>query len=563
MKRVSLADSLNYLSTFFPVNNPADWIYRLKIDDPATKVVAFQKILEVNKYPALPLLKVGVQLSKDSQFLRVALYEQLVLRGFTDLSQKIVQYTQHAQSDPEPSPEALYLRHTLTPAPVGRVQALLDLYRQSGYTRYLRDAAHVARANLNFDQAWPHQLRLLYLQPNIDDTSINDLVMYLSDQGQEDKLTDLARAVLKLDGVDSAKNLLAARLAMHNTQHLAAIDAASKAAKGMKTSVHLAYCHHLMALCYENISEYNKAAQAIQNQNQNLKNDAYTFDKYKKVVLERAATPARLKSPAPESHVIMTGFPRSGTTLLENALSAHPSISVAEEVSALSATYQSAYAQWDRKEGTNSKAHAARALDTHRQKYFFAISRYTDNCASITLDKTPILSAEIKYLEKMLPNQRYIFSIRHPYDVVLSNFKQRYNQNNAMAAFNEIRSSCDLYDLVMSQWFDVFPESTDRVCYVYYDELVTEFDPTVRRVINFLGLEWDKSVLDFAEHSKARAIKTPSYANVRKGLSLGVQSSYQNYLFLFDDYCRSKLDPWVRFFQYEIAANADVAAKNS
>ena len=44
-------------------------------------------------------------------------------------------------------------------------------------------------------------------------------------------------------------------------------------------------------------------------------------------------------------------------------------------------------------------------------------------------------------MEKILPNKHYIFSIRHPYDVVLSNIKQDYAQNSAMTAFNDIHSS--------------------------------------------------------------------------------------------------------------------------
>ncbi|AGY92610.1 hypothetical protein SPICUR_08410 [Spiribacter curvatus] len=168
--------------------------------------------------------------------------------------------------------------------------------------------------------------------------------------------------------------------------------------------------------------------------------------------------------------------------------------------------------------------------------YYDALEQRRQKSSTILIDKTPILSADIHYMEKLFPAKRYIFSVRHPYDVVLSNFKQRYHQNAAMAAFNEFWSSCDFYDYVMKNWFEVFPGETDRVCYVYYDELVTNFEPTIRRVIDFLGVEWDDAVLDFAEHSKKRAVRTPSYANVRKGLSLGVQSSYQNYLFLFDDY---------------------------
>ena len=187
----------------------------------------------------------------------------------------------------------------------------------------------------------------------------------------------------------------------------------------------------------------------------------------------------------------------------------------------------------------------------HRNLYFQNLTRYVDKPdPKVIIDKTPIIGANIKYLEKIVPEMRYIFSIRHPYDVVLSNYKQDYAQNIAMAAFNDIFEACVQYDYVMRNWFEVFPGETDRVYYIKYDELVNDFDRVIGGALDHLGVDWTDEVRNFAENSSNRAVRTPSYANVRKGLTIGVQTSWQKFEFLFDDKCRELLDPWVERHGY-------------
>ena len=73
-----------------------------------------------------------------------------------------------------------------------------------------------------------------------------------------------------------------------------------------------------------------------------------------------------------------------------------------------------------------------------------------------------------------------------------------------------------------------------------------------REVFAFLGLEWDEAVRDFAAAAETRAAKTPSYEKVRQGLSLGVQSNWRNYGFLFQSQEAAPLMKWVEFFGYPL-----------
>jgi hypothetical protein len=167
------------------------------------------------------------------------------------------------------------------------------------------------------------------------------------------------------------------------------------------------------------------------------------------------------------------------------------------------------------------------------------------------IDKLPLNASAIKFLERLLPGKRYIFSIRHPHDVVLSCFRQHFAHNAAMDNFRRFPEACRFYDFVMSQWFDVFALSeTERVAYVRYEELVDDFRSTLARVLTFVGAQWDDKVLDFAATAQSRSANTPSYQKVRGGLQVGLQSSWRNYQCLFKGDEAAILSRWVKHFGY-------------
>ena len=154
-------------------------------------------------------------------------------------------------------------------------------------------------------------------------------------------------------------------------------------------------------------------------------------------------------------------------------------------------------------------------------------------------------------MSKLFPEKRYVFSIRHPYDVVLSCFKQQFVRNIAMEHFRTFETAAKLYDFTMTQWFAVHGFDDPRVHYVRYDDLVTDFEPTLRGALHFLGVGWDPAVLDFARAAEQRSARTPSYQKVRQGLSIGVQTSWRNYRFLFNSDAARPLRKWVGHFGYD------------
>ncbi len=274
------------------------------------------------------------------------------------------------------------------------------------------------------------------------------------------------------------------------------------------------------------------------------------FDRH--LFIEKVKITANLKVPTlptedRSAYFMMLGFPRSGTTFLENILASHPAIETFEETQSWGSMTQitSPFA-------LKKLALPLDAALKARARYYREIDQNKKKIgANIFIDKLPIRSAEAVMLEKMFPQMKYIFSIRHPYDVVLSCFKQYFAPNGAMDNFTTIEDACHLYDFAMSQWFRIFSLESEQVCYVYYHRLVEDLQGEVTRVLEFAGTSWDDGILQFAKHSEYRGSRTPSYSKVRQGVSLGVQTSWRNYAFLFRRPEARPLDRWLKFFGYE------------
>jgi hypothetical protein len=103
----------------------------------------------------------------------------------------------------------------------------------------------------------------------------------------------------------------------------------------------------------------------------------------------------------------------------------------------------------------------------------------------------------------------------------------------------------------MTEWFRVHSfEDDPSVIYVRYEDLIEDFKPTIERTLAFIGMDWDDAIHGFVEAAGRRAAKTPSYKKVRSGLSIGVQSSRNNYKFLFEGKDAAPLKRWVKHFGY-------------
>lgn len=549
-EEVNLSQAIGLIPKIAQSSTDQAMIDRLRIHDPVIRVFALATLLKRNCRLDQNALTVALHVARRSAFLRQILISGLLNLFRFDLVEKVI------EMEKEVAPKSVKLRAALMKSEFdsnydAQVKLHEALYLETGNIVHIDKSFELARQRLPWKHGIQHIVRMVFMQDGKSlEPSLIALLQTLEKDGAKKEFRSLLPIIGQLDSCHVTRAYGITMRFFWAEKYDECLDFLSKSNALEETQDKSALLTNIAAKCYEKLAKYKEAAHWYEVQNETQKDERFTPQAFLDGVKERASIeiPKQILD-SRKNYFIMTGFPRSGTTLLENALNSHPKVATCEETSSLIGSFAPAFLAPIESDPDRKKVMLRLAY--HQRLYYQNLDRFVkkDDPQAI-IDKTPIISANIKYMEKIFPNKRYIFSIRHPYDVVLSNFKQVYSQNPAMSAFNEMRTACILYDAVMRDWFDVFPGETDRVCYVKYDNLVLNFKPEMEKVLTFLSVDWTDEVLNFVEHSEKRAVRTPSYENVRKGLTIGVQTSWQKFDFLFDEECRQLLDPWVDKFGY-------------
>ncbi|MBO6686724.1 MAG: sulfotransferase, partial [Parvibaculum sp.] len=146
--------------------------------------------------------------------------------------------------------------------------------------------------------------------------------------------------------------------------------------------------------------------------------------------------------------VFLVGFPRSGTTLLDQILDAHPGVQVFEEMPLLSKVKKVASSSgYPLSLGTMTKEQRTGL----RQVYWNALKDAgADLEGKLVINKMPLDIAHAGLVSRVFPEARFIFASRHPADCVLSCFMQDFVPNASMLNFLTLEGSAQLYDRVMT-----------------------------------------------------------------------------------------------------------------
>jgi tetratricopeptide (TPR) repeat protein len=222
--------------------------------------------------------------------------------------------------------------------------------------------------------------------------------------------------------------------------------------------------------------------------------------------------------------VFLVGFPRSGTTLLDTLLMGHPDIHVLEEVPLLQ---RAAEALGDFALLPEVDAAGVARL---RALYFQALDALAPPPGKMVVDKLPLNLLGAPLIHRLFPDAKFIFAGRHPCDIVLSCFMQKFDLNPAMANFLDLGDAARLYDLVMTFWARARELLPLDVHGLRYEDLVADTPGRMRALIAFLGLEWDEALLDHRATAAARGlIATPSFAQVAEPIYTRAKGRWERY----------------------------------
>ncbi len=231
---------------------------------------------------------------------------------------------------------------------------------------------------------------------------------------------------------------------------------------------------------------------------------------------------------ATKAPVFLVGFPRSGTTLLDQVLSSHGHISCLEETEHLAFALAAVFKSTAKLAAMGSLTDGE--IETIREAYWRNVGETT---AEIVVDKLPLNIVVLPLIKAVFPDAKIIVALRDPRDVVLSCFQQRFAINVAMAQFLELGRAGAYYDQVMS----LFELCRDRLGLdlhqVRYEDVVGDLETAARALCAFLGVPFEAAMLNYRQTALSRDIATPSARQVIEPLynrSIGRWRRYQDEL---------------------------------
>jgi tetratricopeptide (TPR) repeat protein len=247
-------------------------------------------------------------------------------------------------------------------------------------------------------------------------------------------------------------------------------------------------------------------------------------------------------------HVFLLGFPRSGTTLLEQVLASHPQVATLDERTAMVDAEVEFLSSRDGLERLSRIE--GEELKLFRDAYWGRIKAFgLDVRGKVFIDKFPLATMKLPLIAKLFPHARILFALRDPRAVALSCFRRGFGMNPSMYQFVTLDGTARFYDAVMGLGEVCRARLPLTVQEVRYETLVEDFDGTARAVADFIGLEWSDALRDFARTAEKRAIRTPSASQVRQGLYSDALQQWR----LYQDQLTPILpilQPWVEKWGY-------------
>ncbi len=254
--------------------------------------------------------------------------------------------------------------------------------------------------------------------------------------------------------------------------------------------------------------------------------------------------------PTPQTAFIV-GHPRSGTTLTEQVLAAHPAVVTLDEKEVLPHVEATVFPH-----GAGIAALDRVGPDEQqrfRQLYLHEVERYlaTPLAGRYLIDKRPDSLLMVPTILRMMRGAKLLVVIRDPRDVCASCYRQAFELGIVSAQFISIESTCRYYAWFMSHWLylrDVLPGKFWHE--VRYESLVSEYESNTRSITAFLGLGWDPAMLAPEEAASDRLIATPSYAAVTSRPNRDAIGGWQEFADAFEP-CRPVLQPFLDAFGYQ------------
>lgn len=252
---------------------------------------------------------------------------------------------------------------------------------------------------------------------------------------------------------------------------------------------------------------------------------------------------------AAATHVFLLGYPRSGTTLVENILASAPGVVALEERDTLFDADEALVPDDGRMPDLDSLEPAL--LADLRARYWARVQAMSGQEVDgrTFVDMNPFNGIKLPVIARLFPQARILIMRRDPRDVVLSCFRINFTPSPASWAYSELEETARHYDALMR----LIELCRVRLPLAYhevrYDRLVADFEATVAAMAEFVGLPWTEDFRAFDRTAQARGVRTASATQVRRGLYDG-RGRWRRYEGQLAPVLPT-LAPWVTRFGFE------------
>jgi tetratricopeptide (TPR) repeat protein len=257
--------------------------------------------------------------------------------------------------------------------------------------------------------------------------------------------------------------------------------------------------------------------------------------------------PAREGSP-----IFIVGFPRSGTTLLEQVLDAHPLLQSMDEQPFL---LQAVARVTERGIAYPAELGKLRDSDLNaiRADYWHAVSNRIPRAPERRLvDKNPLNMVLLPMIRRLFPGAPIVLAVRHPCDTVLSCFLQHFRSDLALLG-RDLTALARSYSRAFGFWYSQCSLLRPDIHELKYEQLTADFATEVDRLCAFLQVPRHEAMLAPGEHARAKGfISTPSYAQVLEPVSSRSVGRWKRYEQYFGRETLSVLAPWIERWGYSL-----------
>ena len=251
---------------------------------------------------------------------------------------------------------------------------------------------------------------------------------------------------------------------------------------------------------------------------------------------------------------LLTGFPRSGTTLLEQVLDAHPDLVSSEERDLIGREmfHSVAYRRGNAPLLEVMNQLTIEEIESQRRRYFAGMEYLLSEPigSRMHLDKNPAYNLTIPLVLRVLPEARLIIALRDPRDVVLSCYLRYLPLNAVSVRFLDVKRTAERYALDMSAWLKFRDLIETPWCEVRYEDTVADLEAQARRSLDTLGVPWDNQVLNYRDRlMQSKQVTSPTYEAVAQPIYSHAIGRWKNYERLLEP-ALATLEPFIREFGY-------------